>query len=267
MAQMTPQTTTSAPYNVLARHVAMPLGQVVFAEIHDRVHGELRTLCRALLDGASEAQARARLQVGPAELARLSAALVEELASQGTARAAQGDDAGASPLPVPADVPGDLPDRCHCCGAPFASRPFHLYFCPACEAAPPYWFHGGQGGLPVGALLLPPTVTGNPRGSADRAAWLGYDSTRVYVTASRIDAVVYAAAVGGGDVYLVQPAGAIAPDPEPRVGTIVQSCDWARIVAVFITGVTHADPRANPNLVRAVLAVPIDPLPDEGRAA
>jgi hypothetical protein len=127
------------------------------------------------------------------------------------------------------------------------------------------WFHGGAGGLEAGAVLLPPSRTGQTvhslrtrivtevlaaglpvSGHLERlAARLTSDpdpaaeESRVFVTQARPPALWFACyystwmqltgAPGSGRVYRARPRGRIEPDP-----TIEQSvsCDHAEVIAV-----------------------------------
>ena len=106
------------------------------------------------------------------------------------------------------------------------------------------WFHGGVPGLARGALLLPPSETGN-------AALLHYArevagasapqrADRVYLTREYLLACVYAGMLPGGDVYEAVPEGAIEPDPDCALPGLSIQCARARVVRVARRGVPAA---------------------------
>lgn len=107
------------------------------------------------------------------------------------------------------------------------------------------WFHGGVPGLEPGALLLPPSETGNAtlgqygdRVAAETGTANPHRSDRVYLTSDVRMAVPYAGVVPDGDVYEAVPLGRIEPDPDCRQPGLSVQCARARIVRVIRRGVT-----------------------------
>lgn len=90
------------------------------------------------------------------------------------------------------------------------------------------YFHGGPAGL-TGGLVLPPSETGvEPCNRVSRR-------DRVYVVTQEEDALLYAVLhpSGSGKVYLVEPIGALAPDPDCKVEGLSFECERARVVSVW----------------------------------
>lgn len=105
-------------------------------------------------------------------------------------------------------------------------------------------FHGGLAGLRPGDLLLPPSVTGVPRGPLWEGRTIdGYRPDRVYLSTSRPIAEMFAAfhprgAAGRyGDVYLAEPIGDLEPDASSAGSGISWQAPQARIVAIVATGI------------------------------
>ncbi|HYT52668.1 MAG TPA: NAD(+)--rifampin ADP-ribosyltransferase [Gaiellaceae bacterium] len=98
-------------------------------------------------------------------------------------------------------------------------------------------YHGGVSGLAPGQALYPPSLTGT-RSCAD------FDtahcrSDRVYLTTDQADAAVYAALAplgGRGDVYEVEPLGALEPHPPGGLCTSSYAAPAATVVAVVRRG-------------------------------
>jgi hypothetical protein len=113
-------------------------------------------------------------------------------------------------------------------------------------------YHGGVAGLVPGQKLLPPLLT-------DACSCADYDgehcrTDRVYLTTDAEEAAVYAALTapgGGGDVYEVEPVGALEPDPAASAGTGSYATPAATVVRVIRRGVpleeAAADARAHPD--------------------
>ena len=99
-------------------------------------------------------------------------------------------------------------------------------------------YHGGVAGLVPGQKLLPPLLT-------DACSCADYDgehcrTDRVYLTTDDEEAAVYAALTapgGGGDVYEVEPVGALEPDPAASAGTGSYATPAATVVRVIRRGV------------------------------
>jgi Rifampin ADP-ribosyl transferase len=93
-------------------------------------------------------------------------------------------------------------------------------------------------GLVPGQKLLPPLL-------ADACSCADYDgehcrTDRVYLTTDAEEAAVYAALTasgGGGDVYEVEPVGALEPDPAAAAGTGSYATPAATVVRVIRRGV------------------------------
>lgn len=108
-------------------------------------------------------------------------------------------------------------------------------------------YHGGQAGLRVGQLILPPTVTGvkpaNER--ADYPAGV-YRPDRVYMVTDPEQARMYAAlhpsgtAARGGDVYRVQPLQGLARDRDCKTPDLSWEAPCARIVGIVATSIRRA---------------------------
>ncbi|MET3648079.1 NAD(+)--rifampin ADP-ribosyltransferase [Phyllobacterium ifriqiyense] len=97
----------------------------------------------------------------------------------------------------------------------------------------PKYFHGGFGGLRVGQLILPPSITKVPSTASYGAAKV-CRRDRVYVTAN-MDAAYLCACLhwsGRGKVYEVEPIGEIKTDPD-GVGNHSFECEKAKVVRVY----------------------------------
>lgn len=89
------------------------------------------------------------------------------------------------------------------------------------------YYHGGRGGLQKGNFILPPTIT-NAKSTAEFGNHM-CDRSKVYVTVEFTAAAMYAAAVNG-DVYEVEPVGALAEDPDCIEPGFSFACERARIL-------------------------------------
>lgn len=94
------------------------------------------------------------------------------------------------------------------------------------------YFHGGRGGLLRGSLILPPSVTGAKSCSEYGAAQV-HRRDRVYITTDHRAAMLFAAGIPGGMVYLVEPVGELEPDPDCTTQGLSFQCPKARIVKAF----------------------------------
>lgn len=98
-----------------------------------------------------------------------------------------------------------------------------------------HYFHGGYGGLRVGDMILPPSVTGAVSTASYGAASV-CRRDRVYVT-SRFDNAVDAAAVhpsGRGKVYEVKPLGDLTVDPDALRLPGQEPWSWECLKAVVV---------------------------------
>jgi hypothetical protein len=108
-------------------------------------------------------------------------------------------------------------------------------------------YHGGQTGLRVGQLILPPTVTG-AKPADERATYAPgvYRRDRVYMVTDPEQARMFAAlhpsgdAKRGGDVYRVQWLQGLERDRDCRTGGLSWQAPCARIVGIVATGVRRA---------------------------
>lgn len=100
-----------------------------------------------------------------------------------------------------------------------------------------HFFHGGQKGLTIGSLLLPPDQTGaqSLRETIDANGWDSPQRTdQVYVTTSLDAARIYAAGhPSGGAVYRVIPSEPFERDPDCVDSDLAFQCASARIVEVI----------------------------------
>lgn len=94
------------------------------------------------------------------------------------------------------------------------------------------YYHGGPRGRDRGALLLPPSITGEPSLSEFGAAGI-HRRDRVYVTTSYSGALLYAAANRKGVVYEVEPLGELEPDPDCNQPGLSFQCARARVLRVI----------------------------------
>ncbi|MFD8234045.1 hypothetical protein ACFV20_19455 [Streptomyces sp. NPDC059696] len=99
------------------------------------------------------------------------------------------------------------------------------------------YFHGGYPGLKPGQLILPPDQTRTEHRLSAIASEIGAPAhaTRtdvVYVTVARDVARAYAALYPDGALYLVEPEGALEPDPDCSTPDLSWQCEAARITAV-----------------------------------
>lgn len=97
------------------------------------------------------------------------------------------------------------------------------------------YFHGGYGGLRVGDMVLPPSVTGAASTASFGAASV-CRRDRVYVT-SRFDNATEAAAVhpsGLGKVYEVKPLGELTVDPDALLMPGQEPWSWECPKAVVV---------------------------------
>lgn len=99
------------------------------------------------------------------------------------------------------------------------------------------YYHGGYGGLRIGDLVLPPTITGVASCAHFGAAGV-CRRDRVYITSQYQNALEVAAThpSGRGKVYEVLPIGVITVDPDAlrMPGQVPWSweCEVAKVVAI-----------------------------------
>ena len=101
----------------------------------------------------------------------------------------------------------------------------------------PSYYHGGIPGLPVGATVLPPAMTGAPS-TADYGNKL-CSRHHVYVATDPVAALLYAVMhpSGCGSVYLVKPVGQLTPDPDcssPGLSFVSFACEKAMVLRQII---------------------------------
>lgn len=133
----------------------------------------------------------------------------------------------------------ELPDWAH--------YPERLPGMPPWSWHPQVLYHGGQAGLRIGQLILPPTVTG-VKPADQRATYPPgvYRADRVYLITDPEQARQFAALhpsgtpARGGDVYRVRPVGGIARDRDCKIHGISWEAPMARIVGIVATGVRRA---------------------------
>lgn len=112
---------------------------------------------------------------------------------------------------------------------------------------PQQLFHGGQAGLRVGQLILPPTMTG-AKPADERAEYAPgvYRRDRVYMVTDPEQARVYAAlhpsgvSKRGGDVYRVQPLLGLARDRDCKAPGLSWQAPQARILGIVATSIRRA---------------------------
>lgn len=108
----------------------------------------------------------------------------------------------------------------------------------AIAAAPRHLYHGGIAGLAAGQQILPSSTTGAKSCRDYGNPWCARD--RVYLTSDGDAAAFYAAGVGEGDVYLVEPDGPLEHDPDATALGYSFACESATIVAVVRRAVGFA---------------------------
>jgi rifampin ADP-ribosyltransferase len=141
------------------------------------------------------------------------------------------------PVATVEDTRADIDGRCSSCGGAVV----HSVGCRSTKSVPPpgTWYHGGPAGLVPGDLLEPGHT------SAHNATMHGLAPARwreaVYITTrlsvAKDFAQHYAQTLRrDGAVYVVEPLGDLAPDPQGRalVGRSMR-CPYARIIAVQLT--------------------------------
>lgn len=115
------------------------------------------------------------------------------------------------------------------------------------EWHPPVLFHGGQAGLRVGQLILPPATTG-VKPADERATYAPgvYRRDRVYMVTEAELARMFAAlhpsgdTKRGGDVYRVEPLQGLERDRDCRTPGMSWQAPCARIAGIVATGVRRA---------------------------
>jgi len=104
------------------------------------------------------------------------------------------------------------------------------------------YYHGGIPGLRIGDLIQPGHERKHRDGCpycearAKGEAHLGIDGLakrpdRVYLTTNRLYAKHYASLYGRGDLYRVEPVGAVEPSTEDTMPTVC--AEAARVVSVY----------------------------------
>lgn len=91
-----------------------------------------------------------------------------------------------------------------------------------------YW-HGGAPGRQRGSFLLPPSITG-ARSLSEFGAASVHRTDRVYLTTEYAAALLYAAAIPKGVVYLCEPIGEPEPDPDCTAPGLSWQCEKARVI-------------------------------------
>lgn len=122
-------------------------------------------------------------------------------------------------------------------GSPIETWPWH----------PGTLYHGGQTGLRVGQLLLPPSVTG-VKPADERATYAEgvYRRDRVYMTTDPEQARMFAAlhesgrAGRAGDVYRVEPLQGLERDRDCVTPGLSWQAPCARIVGIVATSIRRA---------------------------
>lgn len=94
------------------------------------------------------------------------------------------------------------------------------------------YYHGGPRGIQRGAFLLPPSIT-KARNLSQYGAAGVHRTDRVYVTTARAAALLYAAGIPGGVIYLCDPVGLIEPDPDCTQPGLSWQCEKARVLRVI----------------------------------
>lgn len=131
--------------------------------------------------------------------------------------------------------------------ADWAVYPERLPGMPPWSWHPQVLYHGGQAGLRVGQLILPPAVTG-VKGSDQYATYAPgtYRRDRVYMTTDPEQARMFAAlhpsgtAARGGDVYRVQPLQGLARDRDCKTPGLSWEAPCARILGIVATQIRRA---------------------------
>jgi rifampin ADP-ribosylating transferase len=93
------------------------------------------------------------------------------------------------------------------------------------------FFHGGQRGLKVGGLILPPTIT-QARCTSDIIPNRVHRRDRVYVTPDEASAVMYAVTHRDQTIYEVEPLGTLEHDDDCNLAGLSFACDKAKILSV-----------------------------------
>lgn len=93
------------------------------------------------------------------------------------------------------------------------------------------FFHGGQRGLKIGEMILPPSVT-KARCTSDLIPNRVHRRDRVYVTPDKASALLYAAVQRYPTIYEVEPLGVLEHDSDCNLAGLSFACERAKIVAV-----------------------------------
>lgn len=94
------------------------------------------------------------------------------------------------------------------------------------------YFHGGCGVSKKGEFILPPIIT-KARNLSDYGAAGVHRKDRVYVTTEYGAALLYAASVINGRVYVVEPIGQIEDDPDCVKKGLSYQCEKAKVIKII----------------------------------
>ena len=94
------------------------------------------------------------------------------------------------------------------------------------------YYHGGRAGIQRGAFLLPPDIT-KVRSCAEFGAAGVCRTDRVYITTSLDAAVLFSAGSRRGQVYEVEPIGALEHDPDCVLPGLSYQVAKARVLKVI----------------------------------
>jgi len=94
------------------------------------------------------------------------------------------------------------------------------------------YYHGGRAGIQRGAFLLPPDIT-KARSCAEFGAAGICRTDRVYITTSLAAAVLFSAGSRNGQVYEVEPIGAVEQDPDCLLPGLSYQVAKARVLKII----------------------------------
>lgn len=94
------------------------------------------------------------------------------------------------------------------------------------------YFHGGRGVSQRSAFILPPSITKAANLSDFGAAGV-HRRDRVYVTTNYNAALLYAASVKDGRIYIVEPIGILEDDPDCTQIGLSYQCEKAKVLKII----------------------------------